>query len=161
MNAEDNRFSPEERCALGIVQADLPESLTPFADIAAKAGLKEQDLLDLLRGLKESGVIRRFGATLRHQHAGYSFNAMVAWYVEEDQEIDLIGERMAERPEISHCYRRRNCHDWPYNLYTMIHARSREECCNVVEELAALTGVTQYSMLFSTKELKKTSMRYF
>ena len=68
---------------------------------------------------------------------------------------------MAKRPEISHCYLRRNCMDWPYNVYTMIHGKSREDCMRVVEELCRQTGVTQYDTLFSHKELKKTSMQYF
>lgn len=155
------RFSDQEKKILRIVQADLPDSTAPFAQIAARAGVKEDEVLTLLRRLKKEGFIRRFGATLRHQQAGYGFNAMVAWYVEEDRDIEAVGRAMAERPEITHCYERNNCLDWPYNLYTMIHGRSRNDCQQVVEELAAVTGVAQYEMLFSNEELKKTSMKYF
>ena len=86
---------------------------------------------------------------------------MVAWYVEEGQDIDKIGQIMASRPEITHCYERRNCLDWPYNLYTMIHGQSEDDCERVISELVQTTGVTQYEILFSCKELKKTSMEYF
>ncbi|WP_291323403.1 Lrp/AsnC family transcriptional regulator [Desulfonatronospira sp.] len=154
-------FSQQEIEVLRIVQADLPDSQSPFADIASRVGLSENEVLDLLRGLKERGIIRRFGATLRHQQAGYGHNAMVAWYVEQDQDISHIGRTMSNRPEITHCYQRINCMDWPYNLYTMVHGRSPEHCCRVVQELAGETGVNQFEMLFSYRELKKTSMRYF
>jgi siroheme decarboxylase len=154
-------FTEQEKKILRVVQADLPDSDTPFADIAESAGVSEEDVLSLLKALKAGGYIRRFGATLRHQQAGYGFNAMVAWYVGADMDIMATGKTMAKRPEITHCYERENCLDWPYNLYTMIHGQSRDDCQRVVEELVAETGVSQYEMLFSNEELKKTSMKYF
>jgi siroheme decarboxylase len=150
-----------EQAALRLLQADLPDTAEPYRDIADQTGLTEQAVLDLLRRLKDQGVVRRFGATLRHQQAGYGANAMVAWYVEQDTDLDQVGALMAERPEITHCYRRRNCYAWPYNLYTMVHARSQQECLEVVAALSKLAQVPQYDILFSRKELKKTSMAYF
>jgi len=154
-------FSPARKRVLAIVQDDLPDSATPFADMARTAGISEQETLDLLRDLKDQGIIRRFGATLRHQKAGYGHNAMVAWYVEADKDMDEVAMVMAARPEISHCYHRVSCMDWPYNLYTMIHGQNPGDCLRLARELADSTGVTQYDVLESIKELKKTSMRYF
>ncbi|NJB68222.1 DNA-binding Lrp family transcriptional regulator [Desulfobaculum xiamenense] len=154
-------FTDMQRTILRRIQGTLPDSPTPFADIAAEAGVTEQEVLDLVRGLKADGAIRRFGATLRHQKAGYAHNAMVAWYVEADLDIDEVGAIMAARPEVSHCYHRRNCMDWPYNIYTMIHGQNPDDYKLVVEEIIAATGVTQYDVLESVKELKKSSMKYF
>jgi DNA-binding Lrp family transcriptional regulator len=154
-------FTLAQRKVLAMAQADLPDSPTPFADMARAAGLTTTQVLELLRGLKDSGVIRRFGATLRHQKAGYGHNAMVAWYVEDDKDIEAVGAHMAARPEISHCYQRVNCLDWPYNIYTMIHGAYPGHCLQVAAELAAETGVDQYDVLESVRELKKTSMLYF
>ena len=154
-------FTDAEHKVLEQLQGSIPLSPTPFADIARKAGVDEDFVIALIREMKDKGYIRRFGATLRHQKAGYGFNAMVAWYVEDGMDIEAIGRTMAKRPEISHCYQRINCMDWPYNVYTMIHGRTKDDCLRVVAELMEQTGVTQYDLLFSTKELKKTSMRYF
>ncbi|MBT8762609.1 winged helix-turn-helix transcriptional regulator [Desulfohalobiaceae bacterium Ax17] len=154
-------LTPKQKEILKIIQADLPDSATPFAEIAKQTGSSEEEVLNLLTKLKNEGYIRRFGATLRHQQAGYEHNAMVAWYVEEDHDIDQVGRIMASKPEITHCYERINCLDWPYNLYTMIHGQSEEDCLRVISELVKETGVTQYEILFSYKELKKTSMEYF
>ncbi len=154
-------FTSTEHDILRIVQDTLPDSATPYADIARKTGSTEGEVLALLTKLKKGGQIRRFGATLRHQQAGYGFNAMVAWYVEEGFDPDEVGRIMARRPEISHCYQRPSCMDWPYDMYTMIHGRSREDCMQVIRDLMDETGVTQYEVLFSIKELKKTSMEYF
>lgn len=154
-------FSPSERHILRLVQGNLPDSATPYADIAREVGVTEGEVLNLLSKLKENGQIRRFGATLRHQQAGYGHNAMVAWFAESEHDIDAVGQAMADRSEISHCYLRVNCYDWPYNLYTMIHGRNQSDCQRVVKELLEETGLRQYEILFSVKELKKTSMQYF
>jgi DNA-binding Lrp family transcriptional regulator len=153
-------FTARERAILGLVQGDLPDTAAPFADIAAACGATEDEVLALLRELKASGAIRRFGATLRHQKAGYGHNAMVAWYVDEER-VDQVGELFASRPEISHCYVRRTCLDWPFNVYTMIHGQTPADCGRTVAELAALTGLADYDILESIRELKKTSMKYF
>lgn len=153
-------LSDLDREILKRVQGSLPDSATPYADIAAAVGTDEAHVLDLLSRMAATGEIRRFGATLKHQKAGFGANVMVAWYVPEE-DVDRIGAIMAERPEVSHCYHRINCLDWPYNLYTMVHGRTAESCRQVVEALCRASGLDDYAMLFSLKELKKVSMRYF
>ncbi len=142
------------------LQGDIPMSLTPFAEIAAELGWKEEDLLDRAKNLLENRVIRRFGAVLRHQKAGFTSNAMGVWQVPEEQ-VAEIGKVMADFREVSHCYQRPTLADWPYNLFTMVHGRSREECERVMKKIAEKTGINDYSMLFSIKELKKSSMQYY
>jgi DNA-binding Lrp family transcriptional regulator len=153
-------FTDQERAILALVQGDLPDSATPFADIAAQAGATEEQVLDLLHRLKADGSIRRFGATLRHQKAGYGDNVMSAWCV-PDADVARVGEYMAGRPEISHCYLRTTYPDWRFNIYAMIHAKSRDEALATVKAISEATGLTDYDLLFSVKELKKTSMKYF
>lgn len=165
-HAEDSpeqpqELSPSERAVLRIVQNTIPDSPTPFWDIARKLDLTEEQVLQLLRRLKEDGSIRRFGATLYHQEAGYGANVMVAWLVEPKEAVERISRIMTARSEITHCYERRTCPEWPYNLYTMIHGKSRDHCRRIVLDLAEQTGLDRYELLFSDRELKKTSMRYF
>ena len=100
------------------------------------------------------------GAVLRHVEAGFRANALCAWVVPADK-IDEIAQKLAACPSISHCYDRNNTPDWPYNVYTMIHAHTREECEVIARKLAAENNLSQYTMLYSVKEWKKTSMRYF
>lgn len=159
-NYKKTQFTEIEKNILRIVQNTLPDSPTPFAEIAQHLDLDEEQVLNFLNGLKHKGYIRRFGATLRHQEAGYGCNVMVAWYVEEEY-IQIVAETMINRQEITHCYQRENCLEWPYNLYTMIHGKTIQECLDIIKELQNLTGLTQYELLFSHEELKKTSMQYF
>lgn len=154
-------FSPTEQDILRIVQSNLPDSLTPYADIAAEVGTDEASVMALLTRLREDGAIRRFGASIKHQKTVWKHNAMVAWRI-DNSSIDACGERAALHPHISHCYHRpSSAADWPYTLYTMIHGRSRQECLDVVEELRQNTDLDDYAILESLKELKKISMTYF
>lgn len=155
------QFSAAERAALAIVQGNLPDSLTPYADIAAQTGLTEAGVLALLSRLRESGAIRRFGASIRHQRTGWTHNAMVAWIASEE-EAEVCGPIAAAHARVSHAYYRpSSAPDWPYTLYTMVHGRSEAECLGVVEELLAAWPLRDYAVLHSLRELKKTSMTYF
>lgn len=149
-----------EKKVIAIIQGDIPISERPYRDIGEMIGEDEQTVIEVMRGLSEKGLIRRYGATLRHQKSGYTANVMVAWQVNEDR-IHDVGRRMAEHEAVSHCYRRDPDEKWPYNLYTMIHAHDREGCHAIARELSQSPGVKDYTMLFSEKELKKTSMVYF
>ncbi len=154
-------FTETERAILRIVQKNIPDSLAPYADIAAAVGCDEDTVLALLREMKEKGSIRRFGASIKHQKAGFTHNAMVAWIVAAD-EADAIGEAAALHPLISHCYYRPSpAPDWPYELYTMIHGRDPEEYKTVIDTLRATTPLREYAVLESLREMKKTSMTYF
>jgi len=154
-------FTPGELAVLRIVQSNLPDSLTPYADIAHAAGVDEAEVLALLARLKREGAIRRFGASIKHQKTGWTHNVMVAWRVDEAL-VDLAGELAAAHPNISHCYYRpSSAPDWPYAFFTMVHGRSAEECRNAVEGLRRESALGDYVALESLKELKKTSMTYF
>lgn len=143
-----------------LIQGDLPMDLRPFKVLAGRLGISEEEFIERVKSLKQRGVIRRFGATLRHQEAGFSANAMVAWIVPEEK-IDDVGKAMAAYREVTHCYQRKPFEGWEYNLYTMVHGDSEEQCYRIAERMSAQTGVADYLLLFSEKEFKKTSMRYF
>lgn len=142
------------------LQGNISESLTPFTEIAEKMAWQEEKVFERTLELLKNRVIRRFGAVLRHQKAGFTANAMGVWEVPEEK-AEEIGKIMASFREVSHCYQRPTLADWPYNLFTMIHARSEEECGEVMVKISQATGIKDYSMLFSLKELKKSSMQYY
>jgi siroheme decarboxylase len=149
-----------EKKVIRQIQGDLPHGPRPFAEAAARIGISEDTFLDVIRDLKKQGVLRRFGATLRHQKAGYPSNAMVAWDVPENKAV-ATGQKLMQFREVTHCYERRRVAGWPYNLYTMIHGTSRDNCLRVAAQLAEAVDIHEYEVLFSEKEFKKTSMQYF
>jgi DNA-binding Lrp family transcriptional regulator len=142
------------------LQRDLEICPRPFLEVAESLGLGEEELLAAVQSLMDRGYIRRFGATLRHQQSGYEANALVAWAVPE-ADLQRLGRLLAGHRAVTHCYARRPAPSWPFNLYTMIHARTPEECERLAARMAAEIGVPRYEMLFSETELKKTTMRYF
>lgn len=149
-----------DKKVIGMIQGDLPVDERPFAAMAKKLGISEDLFLERIRSLKDRGIIRRFGATLRHQEAGFNSNAMVAWVVPEER-IEQVGNSIAQHREVTHCYQRRPQKDWKYNLYTMVHGSDKEECFQIARRLSLETGIKEYTLLFSEKEFKKTSMAYF
>ncbi len=149
-----------EKKIISSIQEDIPVISKPFEKISEKIGVSETLFLETLKDLCDRGIIRRFGATIRHQKSGFEANAMTAWEVDESI-IDEVGKIMASFREVSHCYRRNPCSNWPYNLYTMIHAKDEAECVDIARRIADASGVHSYRLLFSRRELKKTSMEYF
>jgi DNA-binding Lrp family transcriptional regulator len=149
-----------DKKVIQLVQGDLPVHPRPFAILAERLGITEQEFLARIQSLKEKGVIRRFGATLRHQEAGFSSNALVAWDVPEER-VREVGKTLAKFREVTHCYQRTPDKSWPYSVYTMIHGDDKDECYRIARRMAEKVGVEGYVLLFSKKEFKKTSMEYF
>lgn len=149
-----------EKKIIALLQTDIPVVKQPFKVMAEKIGITEDEFLKVLNDLNDQGMIRRFGATIKHQKTGFTANAMVAWKVDEDK-VEETGNIMASFQEITHCYRRDPAPGWRYNLYTMVHASSEEECYAIVQKISEAVGQDDYELLFSRKELKKTSMKYF
>jgi DNA-binding Lrp family transcriptional regulator len=149
-----------EKKVIASIQGDIPIVSRPYQVLAEAIDVSEETFLETLQRLTDRGVIRRFGATLRHQKSGFAANAMTAWQVDEAR-IEAVGEIMASFRAVSHCYRRDPADGWPYNLYTMIHGKSEEDCRETAKQMSAKSGVETYQLLFSRRELKKISMTYF
>ena len=149
-----------EKKVISALQGNIPVCERPYLELAQGLGMSEEEFLKTAKGLDDRAIIRRFGATLKHQKSGYTANAMVAWSVDEAR-VQAVGPTMAGFDEVSHCYRRNPTETWPYNLYTMIHAFDEPACHAIAEKISKAVGVGEYILLFSKKELKKTSMRYF
>ncbi|HUU27872.1 MAG TPA: Lrp/AsnC family transcriptional regulator [archaeon] len=154
-------FSRREKALIRLLQEDLPVCPEPYQEIAARLGLKQEEVLAAVGRWVDCGVIRRFGATVRHFRMGYEANCMVVWKVDELSDHREAGALFATFPQVTHCYRRPPFRDWPYTLYTMVHGRSREEIDNTLAKMSAASGLKDYRLLFSVREWKKTSMKYF
>lgn len=149
-----------DKSLIRLLQGDISLTERPFKEISEKMGISEKEVIERGKTFLEKGYIRRFGATLRHRQAGFSANGMGVWIVpEEDRE--RVGGIMATFKEVTHCYERPSFEGWPYNLFTMIHGKSKEECFEIAKRISEATGIKKYGMLFSSKEFKKTSMKYF
>ncbi|MDH3226407.1 MAG: AsnC family transcriptional regulator [Thermoleophilia bacterium] len=154
--ADDKRF-------IQILQRDLPVTPRPFDVWADEAGIDADTLLAEGETFRERAYMRRFAAVLNHRRAGFGANGMAVWRVPE-QELEEIGPKMAAFSAVSHCYRRPTYPDWPYSIFTMVHARSRESCEETIAAIAEEVGYTapqDRAVLYSTFEFKKIRLVYY
>lgn len=148
-----------DQAIIKLVQDDLPLEPRPFLKLAESLEIDEGEIVVRIEALIGQGIIRRWGAVLRHQQAGFPANAMVAWRVAEAY-ADAAGEIMSQFAQISHCYLRRVPASFGYNLFAMCHAHNDLELRRLVEEVAQKTGLQDFAVIRSLKEFKKVSMRY-
>ena len=142
-------------------QGDMPVTREPFADAARELGIDQQRLLEHMAAMTERGLLRRVAAILYHRRAGFSANGMGVWQVPADR-IDELGPRMAAFRGISHCYERPTYADWPYQIFTMAHGRSKEECDAVLDAISTeVDCIEDRATLYSSTEFKKIRLLYF
>jgi DNA-binding Lrp family transcriptional regulator len=169
-------LSETDRIRIHIACDDIPHTLTPFKDWGVSCDELREDI-----AVKR---MRRFGAILRHQDAGFPCNAMVCFSLDERRKTSVESESnekfaesrhsdnrrleesskisaLAKKHYVSHCYERPSFENFPYNLYVMMHAQTPEELDGFIKESVALLGNPEYVVLHSLKELKKTSFRFF
>ena len=142
------------------LQHDLLLEPRPFLPAARRLGIGEEELLGHARRLIDDGVMRRFAAVLYHRKAGFKANAMGVWRVPEDR-IEEIGFQMGSFAAVSHCYQRPTYPDWPYNVFSMVHGRTPEDCERILAAISEATGVTGYLSLYSAREFKKTRVLFY
>ncbi len=142
------------------LQGDMPVVPEPYAPAAHALGIPQGQLLTHLQGMQERRLLRRVAAILFHRRAGFSANGMGVWKVPDERILEL-GAQMASYRGISHCYQRPTYQDWPYSVFTMAHGRSKEECDAILDTIAAETGISERSTLYSSTEFKKIRLLYF
>jgi DNA-binding Lrp family transcriptional regulator len=157
---EPQPYDEFDQDVIRALQGDMPVISRPYVQAAEQLGISEQRLLDHLSVMQERRILRRVAAILFHRRAGFSANGMGVWKVPDEQIVEL-GPRMAAYRGISHCYQRPTYADWPYSIFTMAHGRSKEECDAILDSIAADTGVTERSTLYSSTEFKKIRLLYF
>lgn len=145
------------------MQRDLPLVAEPFTAVADELGLSFDEAAAMHADFLTCGRMRRFAAVLHHRRAGFGANAMGVWAGPQDdpKALQRLGETMAGFRAVSHCYQRPSYPDWPYNLFTMVHGKSEEECEQTLAAIAETTGITDRHALYSTREFKKVRVRYF
>lgn len=154
-----NIFSAGQLKAARILQSDIPLSPRPFTVIAGACGLTGDELIAWIRDLSRQGIIRKVAAILRHQRAGYGKNVLVLWSVPKEV-IGTAGRKLAGLPYISHCYERKPSFADRYNLFSMLHARTND-ISPLLQDMSRLISCTDFLLLESLEEYKKTSPEYF
>jgi DNA-binding Lrp family transcriptional regulator len=143
-----------------LLQRDLPLQPRPFEVLARTNNVAADDLLAAAKSLLKRGYIRRYGAVVPARKTGFGASAMGVWAVKGDG-VESVGVKMSQNKAVSHCYLRPVYDDWPYNLYTIVHARSVDECESIINDIAIDTGVDEKQALYPTREYKKARINLF
>ena len=150
-----------DRQLIAATQGGLPLVPRPYDAVGERLGVSGEQVRERLAQMLETGLIRRIGAVPNHYRLGFTANGMSVWDV-DDALVDQLGERIGQLPGVSHCYRRpRRLPTWPYNLFAMLHGRTRAEVEQQAVQLRELLGTAcrGHDILYSTAILKKTGLR--
>lgn len=150
-----------DRRLIAATQGGLPLVAEPYRVLAGQLGLDEAEVIARLQKLLDRGAIRRIGAIPNHYALGFTANGMSVWDI-ADEDVVEVGPKVGALDFVTHCYERpRHLPVWPYNLFAMVHGRTRDEVRAKVAEIAALVGpaARAHDILFSTRILKKTGLR--
>jgi DNA-binding Lrp family transcriptional regulator len=158
--AKQFHVSDEDIAYIRASQGDLPDVPVPFQAVAKTLGTSVEYVIEHGRQMAEHGHLRRFAAILNHREAGFRANGMAVWNVPEDR-IHEFGQFVAGYRNVSHCYQRPVYADWPYNVFSMIHAPRADGVEDVAATIARETGITDHRVLYSSTEFKKVRLPYF
>ena len=160
MEGKAEKISESDKNYIRQLQKDIEIIKEPFRSITDSLGISLNELFNKVKEYEEIGIMRRFAAILRHRQAGFTANGMIVWNVPEEN-IDLIGLKIASFPQVSHCYRRPIYPDWQFNLFSMIHARTIDAAEKIAKEISDIIKIDKYRILFSSREFKKERVKYF
>jgi DNA-binding Lrp family transcriptional regulator len=153
--------NPRDQTLIRALQEGLPRTLDPYAEVARRCGMSQDEVLRRLRGMQRDGRLRRMAAIVNQRHVGLQGNILVVWRVSDDR-IDAVGQALATREEVTHAYRRPSGGpDWPYTLYTMVHGPSDAACAAMVARWAEELDAGDYLLLPTVHEWKKSPPVYF
>ncbi|MEM0104866.1 MAG: Lrp/AsnC family transcriptional regulator [Candidatus Methanomethylicia archaeon] len=154
-------LSEIDKLIVKYTQYDLPIVENPFDELAYKIDIDVETLLKILENYRNSGIIRRFSGLLNHKKAGYMANGMSVWEI-SDEKVEAYGVLMSSFKAVTHCYERTTNEDWPYNLFCMIHGKTKEEVYTILGQIKDSMEINiPHKVLFSSKEFKKVRLRYF
>jgi DNA-binding Lrp family transcriptional regulator len=158
---EKQPYDEWDKAVIRATQGDLPVVPEPYAPAARRLGVPVEALVEHMRGMVDRRLLRRVAAILFHRRAGFSANGMGVWRVPDERVLEL-GPRMAAFRGISHCYQRPTYADWPYQIFTMAHGRSKAECDAILDAIAGeIDAIEDRAVLYSSTEFKKIRLLYF
>jgi len=159
---EQTVLDEQDQALITLIQTGLPLTPTPYADLGKQLNLDEEEVIQRIKSLNETKVIKRFGVVVRHHELGYRANAMTVWNI-SDEAVSELGSCMGQFDFVTLCYRRpRRLPDWPYNLFTMIHGKDRQDVLANIQLLAERCNLDEieYKVLFSTRRFKQRGAIY-
>jgi siroheme decarboxylase len=137
-----------DRKLLNRIQQDFPITAEPFAEVAARLGIGEMEVLERIGRLKADGIIRRIGAVFDLRKLGFASTLCAARVPEEG--VRKFVEIVNACPGVTHNYRR----DDEYNIWFTLIAPGEEELAAALTRIKRETGIDDILSLRATRTFK-------
>lgn len=137
-----------DKAILNEIQWTFPLVPEPFAVIAQKFGIKEEELTRRLAALKKTGIIRQLSAIFDTRKLGYK-SALIAMSIEPEK-LDYIANQINKHPGVSHNYERNH----EYNLWFTLAVPPGNDLKNEVDKFSKLSGIKKTRLLPTIKLFK-------
>lgn len=121
---------------LNVIQAGFPVTERPYADLAARVGLVEEEMVERIGRLKADGVIRRIGATFDSGKLGYA-STLCAMKAPAER-VDEVAGIVNSFENVTHNYLR---DDERLNMWFTVIAESETRIDEVIDEIRGRTGI--------------------
>lgn len=159
MSGNGNGKLTDDQLILKALQDGMPIHSRPFDVIAKKLKMTEGDVVKNIERLKKKGVIREVGVILQDGQPK-KIQCMITWSVPE-KIIEQVGTTMIRSPHVLNCGQRRKLKEFPYNLYTVVEGKTREDVISIARQLSADAGVNHHKMLWTKTEYKNEQPDFF
>jgi len=153
---QELKLDRKDKELLQLMQDDFPLESHPYAVLANKLGLTEDEVFARVKRLYAEGVIRKLRTILDAQKLGTCFSTLIAMKVPEDKMnhvVSIVNEYMS----VTHNYRRE--HD--YNLWFTVTACGDKNLRATVEEIKRRAGIPDSDVLdLPTTRVFKIDVRF-
>jgi DNA-binding Lrp family transcriptional regulator len=156
--SEAVKLNKTEKQILRKLEDDIEVISEPF-DFLCSEGLETEEVLRIIQGLIDKGVIRRIAAIVDHRKLGFVVNVLFCSKVPQNRIVEA-GKALARFGAVSHCYERKTVEGWPYNLYAMMHGKSMGEIQHLINKFTESEKIAFFELLPTAAELKKEPVKY-
>jgi len=153
-------LTTEEIGMIRQLQEPFPLTDEPYQKIAADLGITEAQALERMKSLVKKGCLRRIGSFLKPSAEVQAARTLVVWQI-PDEKLERMGSEIAGFGEVLYADRRPAYPEFPYSLYTMIRAGTPAELEVLTRRMQDRIGKWPHQVLVTTRELRKTPMKYF
>ncbi len=142
-------FTEIEQQILQIIQTDFPLTERPYQAIGKAIGISEDEVITILRSLKQQNIIRQISAIFLGTSLGFH-SSLVSFQIQENH-LDHAAKIISAHPGVSHNYQRKHL----FNLWFTLSVPENLDIEQHVHTLAELTSCAHYLYLPSLRMFKR------
>jgi len=120
---------------LNLIQSNFPIESRPFLKIAKELNISEMQVIDIIKGLKNNGFIKRIGGIFNLRKLGYH-STLCAIKVPIER-IDEVSKLINSNNGVTHNYIRNHS----YNMWFTVIAPSIEGVKEFLNDIKVKTGI--------------------